>query len=277
MNPHQRHPGSAAALIRSAARYRQLITQMTWRDVVGRYRGSVMGLAWSFLSPLVMLAIYTFVFSYIFTTARWGGPVAGTTGGFAVVLFAGLVVHNLFAECITRAPGLILANANLVKRVVFPLEILPWTVMGSALFHALVSLVVLVLAQLAVGHTLGPTALLLPLVLVPLVLFTMGLSWLLASIGVYVRDIGQITGMAVSALLFLSPVFYPLSAVPERVRPWFQLNPMTSAIEDTRSVLLFGAAPVWNRWLLATLAGVLVCQVGFWFFQRSRRGFGDVI
>jgi len=277
VNPHSRHPGSLVALARSVVRHRRLIVQMTWRDVAGRYRGSVMGLAWSFLSPLVMLAIYTFVFSFIFTTARWGGPVAGTTGGFAIVLFAGLVVHNLFAECISRAPGLILAHTNLVKRVVFPLEILPWTVMGSALFHAGVSLFVLLLAQVIVGHALAPTALLLPVVLLPLILFTMGLSWLLAALGVYVRDIGQMTGMAISALLFLSPVFYPLSAVPERFHFWFQLNPMTPVIEDARNVLLFGVLPVWDRWLMVTLAALILCQLGFWFFQRSRRGFADVL
>lgn len=276
MDPHQKLPASPLALVRSLVGHRQLLLQMTWRDVVGRYRGSIMGLAWSFLNPLVMLAIYTFVFSFIFSV-RWTGAAAETTGGFALVLFAGLIVHTLFAECLTRAPGLILAHPNLVKRVVFPLEILPWTVMGSALFHAAVSVMVLLAAQGVVHGTLSPTVVLLPVVILPLVALAMGLSWLLAAVGVYVRDIGQVIGMAVTALLFLSPVFYPLSAVSPRLQFWMQLNPMTAIIEDTRSVVLFGGTPMWGRWLAVMAAGLIVAQVGFWFFQRSRKGFSDVL
>jgi lipopolysaccharide transport system permease protein len=264
-------------MVRSAMAHRQLLLQMTWRDVVGRYRGSLMGLAWSFLNPLVMLAIYTFVFSYIFS-ARWTGAAVETTSGFALVLFAGLIVHTLLAECLARAPGLILAHPNLVKRVVFPLEILPWTVMGSALFHAAVSVMVLLAAQWAVHGTVSPTVALLPVVLLPLVILTVGLSWLLAAIGVYVRDIGQVIGMAVTALLFLSPVFYPLSAVSSpRLRFWMQLNPMTAIIEDTRTVVLFGGMPMWGRLGAVMAASLVVAQIGFWFFQRSRKGFADVL
>jgi lipopolysaccharide transport system permease protein len=276
MNPHQAHPTSLVAMVSSVLRNRGLIEQLTRRDVVGRYRGSVIGLAWSFLSPLIMLAIYTFVFSVVFQT-RWGGSADESRSGFALVLFAGLIVHGLFAECVNRAPGVILANANLVKKVVFPLEILPWVSMGSAGFHTLASLAALLVAQLAIHHTLPWTVLLLPLVLAPLLLATMGVSWLLAALGVFVRDISQMTGMLTSVLLFLSPVFYPVSALPETYRPWLYLNPLTAIIEDTRNVLIFGRLPAFDRLLVAFVVSVCVAQLGFWFFQRTRRGFADVV
>lgn len=263
-------------MVRSLIQHRALVAQLTRRDVVGRYRGSIMGIAWSFLSPLIMLAIYTFVFSIVFRT-RWGGQADATTSGFAVVLFSGLIVHGLFSECVNRAPGLILAQANLVKKVVFPLDILPWVSMGSALFHAGASLVVLVLAQLVTAHTLPWTIVFLPLVVVPLVIGTMGVSWLLAALGVFVRDIGQMTGMLTSVLLFLSPVFYPTDALPERYRSWLYLNPLTPIIEDTRNLLVFGRMPDFDRLLVVLLVSLLVAQVGFWFFQRTRRGFADVV
>jgi lipopolysaccharide transport system permease protein len=263
-------------MVRSLILHRALVAQLTRRDVVGRYRGSIMGIAWSFLSPLIMLAIYTFVFSVVFRT-RWGGQADATTSGFAVVLFSGLIVHGLFSECVNRAPGLILAQANLVKKVVFPLEILPWVSMGSALFHAGASLVVLLVVQLVTTHTLPWTVVFLPLVVVPLVIGTMGVSWLLAALGVFVRDIGQMTGMLTSVLLFLSPVFYPTDALPERFRPWLYLNPLTPIIEDARNLLVFGRVPDFDRLLAVLVVSLVVAQVGFWFFQRTRRGFADVV
>lgn len=276
MNPHQRHPTSLFALVRSLRANASLIRQLTRRDVVGRYQGSVLGVAWSLVAPLTMLGIYTFVFSVIFR-ARWGGLEEETTAGYALVLFAGLIVHGFFAECVNRAPGLVLGNANLVKKVVFPLEILPWTSMGAALFHAAASVVVLVVTTLVVRHSVPWTIVWLPVIVVPLVFTSAGVASALAALGVFVRDIGQMTGMAVNVLLFLSPVFYPATALPERLRWWFSLNPLTPVIEDVRNAVLFGQGPDWTRWLFATAFGLLVMQAGFWFFQRTRKGFADVI
>lgn len=276
MNPHQRHPTSLFALVRSLRANASLIRQLTRRDVVGRYQGSVLGVAWSLVAPLTMLGIYTFVFSVIFR-ARWGGLGEETTAGYALVLFAGLIVHGFFAECVNRAPGLVLGNANLVKKVVFPLEILPWTSMGAALFHAAASVVVLVVTTLVVRHSVPWTIVWLPVIVVPLVFTSAGVASALAALGVFVRDIGQMTGMAVNVLLFLSPVFYPATALPERLRWWFSLNPLTPVIEDVRNAVLFGQGPDWTRWMLATAFGLLVTQTGFWFFQRTRKGFADVI
>ena len=275
MNPHLAKSGSPRALLASAWTHRTLIYQLGKRDVVGRYRGSVAGLAWSFLNPLLMLAVYTFVFAVVFQ-ARWQGATDGK-GSFAVILFIGVLVHGIFAECLNRAPGLILANANYVKRVMFPLEILPWVSMGSALFHALVSLMVLLIAQVYVLGGIPPTALLLPVVLAPLVLTTVGLTWIFSAFGVYLRDIGQTTVVITTVALFLSPVFYPVTALPEEYRFLFLLNPLTFIIEQSREVLIWGRLPDWRGLAIYAVASLAVSSAGFWVFQRMRRGFADVL
>jgi len=256
-------------------RHRALARQMIIREVAGRYRGSLMGLLWSFFNPVLLLLVYTFVFSVVFRM-RWGGT-SGTHGEFAVVLFAGLIVHALFAECINRAPALVLGSPNLVKKVVFPLELLPWVQMGSALFHAAISVVVLLVFIVAAGHPLRWTMVFLPFVFAPYVLLTMGVSWWLASVGVYVRDVAQTTGLITTVLLFMSPVFYPLTALPERLRPIFQMNPLTFVIEQTRAVLIWGNPPAWSGLAAYSLAALVVAWAGFFWFQRTRRGFADVI
>jgi lipopolysaccharide transport system permease protein len=249
--------------------------QMTKREVIGRYRGSVMGLTWSFFNPVLMLAVYTFVFSEIFS-ARWVGVDTGK-GGFAILLFVGMIVHGLFAECANRAPSLVMTNSNYVKKVVFPLEILPIITLGSALFHSCVSLLVLVAAQLLILNTLYWTALLFPLILAPLIFGTLGICWFLASLGVYLRDVGQVITVLTTVLLFLSPVLYPMAALPEAYRPWLQLNPLTYIIEESRNVLLFGNMPDWGDWGVALVISGVIAVLGFWFFQKTRKGFADVI
>lgn len=275
MNPHLAKSGSPKALLTSLWMHRSLTYQLAKREVVGRYRGSVAGLAWSFFNPLLMLAVYTFVFSVIFQ-ARWSGLEAGR-GGFAIVLFIGVLVHGIFAECLNRAPTLIMANTNYVKRVMFPLEILPWVAMGSAVFHALISLIVLVVAQILVLGSVPVTALLLPLVLTPLVFTTMGIAWIFAAFGVYLRDIGQITVVITTVALFLSPVFYPVTALPEEYRIIFLMNPLTFIIEQAREVMIWGRLPDWRGLALYMVASLLIAWIGFWTFQKMRRGFADVL
>jgi lipopolysaccharide transport system permease protein len=248
---------------------------MTRREVIGRYRGSVMGLAWSFFNPILMLAVYTFVFSEIFK-ARWVGQDAGK-GQFAILLFVGMIMHGLFAECANRAPSLILSNSNYVKKVVFPLEILPLITLGSALFHTCISLIVLVLAQLLLTHALPWTAILLPLVMMPLVLGTLGISWLLASLGVFLRDVSHVIGVLTTVLLFLSPVLYPVAALPPAYQPWLKLNPLTYIIEESRNILLFGQLPQWGSLFVAMVIGALMAVCGYWVFQKTRKGFADVL
>lgn len=276
-NPHATHPWSPDALLRTFGVHRELIARMVRREVVGRYRGSALGLAWSFFNPLLMLAIYTVVFSGIFK-ARWNaGGEPESIGHFATVMFAGMIVLNLVTEVLTRSPSLILSNPNFVKKVVFPLEIYPIVTMGAALFHLLVSVGVLLLALLAIEGAVPWTVLWLPAVLVPLVLMTLGASWILASLGVYLRDVAQAIGLACSALMFLSPIFYPLSAVPETFRPVIAANPLTFVIEQTRRVLIAGQSPDWAGLALSGVGAVAFAWLGYVWFQRTRKGFADVL
>lgn len=276
-NPHAIRRTSLIALLSSSWRNRNLIAQMTKREVVGRYRGSFMGLAWSFFNPIFMLLVYTFVFAIIFK-ARWG-----TTGAeesktlFAIVLFVGMIVHGLFAEVINGAPGLILANANYVKKVVFPLEVLPLIKMGAALFHSMVSLVVLLLVFAAFNGFVHWTAILVPLVLLPLIVVTLGLAWMLASLGLFLRDVGQTVNIFTTVLLFMSPVLYPISAVPERLRPIIMANPLTFIIEQAREVLIWGHLPNWEGLSIYLVISVIFAWAGFAWFQKTRKGFADVL
>lgn len=259
----------------SVWRNRSLLRSLIHREVVGRYRGSFMGILWSFFNPILMLAVYTFVFSVIFKS-RWGGGSDSKTE-FALVLFAGLIVFNVFSECINRAPGLILANVNYVKKVIFPLEILPWVSLGATLFHAMISLAVWLVAYCIFFGLPHATAFLLPLVVLPLLFFVLGLTWLLASLSVYLRDVAQFIGIVVTIMMFLSPIFYPASALPEAYRQFLFLNPITPAVEFTRDVLFWGRIP--DMTVLATYCFVspIIAWLGFAWFQKARKGFADVL
>lgn len=276
MNSRMVYSATPAAMFQSFWRNRGLILQMTRHEILGRYRGSVMGLAWSFFNPVLMLAVYTFVFSVVFK-ARWGAGGEESKGEFAIILFVGIIVHTLFADIVNRAPGLIIAHVNYVKKVVFPLEILPWMALGSSVFYSLVSMTVLLLAQLIIKQSFPWTSVLFPLVLLPLAFASIGFGWFLASLGVYVRDIGQLTGLFTTILMFLSPVFYPVSALPQQYRVWLHLNPLTLIIEESRKVLILGNFPDWSSLSLALLAGLAIAAAGFWWFQKTRKGFADVL
>ena len=277
INPHASQPTSVASLARSLWRNRQLIVQMTKREVIGRYKGSFMGIAWSFFNPVFMLVVYTFVFSEIFKS-RWGG-IGGDDSKtqFAVVLFVGMIVLSLFSEVLNRAPGLVLSNVNYVKKVVFPIEILPVIAMGAALFHSIISLGVLLTAFVLFNGYLHWTAIFTPVVLLPLVILTLGVAWMLASLGVFLRDVGQTIGIITTVLMFLSPVFYPVAAVPERFRPFIMANPLTFIIEQAREVLIWGRSPDWSGLGIYTLAAVSVAWAGYAWFQKTRKGFADVL
>lgn len=267
--------GPFAGLV-TAWRKRDLVRQLVQREVLGRYRGSMLGLAWSLVHPMVLLAVYTFVFSFVFRT-RWPGGWGESKLDFALILFCGMIVFNVFAECFTRAPGLIVSQPNFVKKVVFPLEVLPVTAVLGALFHAATSFAVLVVLMLIVRGLPPASILLAPVVLLPFVLLCFGLTWLLSALGVYVRDVGQVVQVLVTALMFLSPLFYPLSILPEAVQPFLLLNPVAYPIEQLRAVVLFGRVPDWSGLGVYSLCGVAALWIGFAVFQRIRGGFTDVI
>lgn len=276
MNPRSTPRTDIQELFGSFWKHRQLISKMTRRDVMGRYQGSIMGLAWSFFNPLLMLVIYTFVFSVVFKS-RWGVDPGESKTDYAMLLFAGMIMHGLFAECVNRAPALILANVNYVKKVIFPLEVLPWVNLGSALFHALVSLTVLLSLQLLFKQAIPWTVVLFPLVMLPLVLSAMGFAWFIAALGVYVRDIGQVTSIFTTVLLFLSCVFYPVTSLPKEYQEWMNLNPLAYIIEESRNTLIFGRIPDFGHWAICVAVSLLVAWLGFAWFQRMRGGFSDVV
>lgn len=256
-------------------KYRELIVQFAKRDVITRYKGSYLGILWSFLTPLLMLTIYTFVFSEVFK-AKWGVE-SGSKAEFALVLFCGLIAFNLFSECINRAPGLILNNVNYVKKVVFPLEILPVSLLGSALVQAAISLLILIVGLGALMGVFNWTMVFLPLVLTPLLLFILGLSWFFASLGVYLRDIGQFIGVLTQALMFMTPIFYPASSVPEKYRVVFFVNPIYYVVEDMRRIVIWGQMPDWNWLFVGMFIGLIVAIFGYMWFRKTRKGFADVI
>jgi lipopolysaccharide transport system permease protein len=263
-------------LARNLLRHRSLIGQFVRREVSARYRGSALGLLWSFLNPLLLLAMFTFVFGVVFR-ARWPHHGTGRLSEFAVVLFCGMVVLGVFGECLTRAPTMMVSATNYVKRVVFPLEILPVASLGAALFHGLVGLGVLVAANLVVSRRVHWTVVLVPLVAAPLAFLILGLTWLVASLGVFFRDLGQVMGLLVQGLMFLTPVFYPVEALPEGFRPLLRLNPLTPIVEGLRRVVLWGAAPDWASLAAWTAVDAAVMMAGYAWFMGTKRAFADVL
>lgn len=253
-----------------------LLWQFARREVLGRYRGSLLGVSWSFITPLLMLGVYTFVFVGVFR-ASWPGNAKGGGLEFALQVFAGLLVFNLFAEVAGRAPNLIVAQPNLVKKVIFPVELLPWVTVLAGLFHLALSVVSLLLVLLIAKGSLPLAALALPLVLLPFVPFLLGLGWFLSALGVFVRDVGQVMTMVVSLAMFMSPVFYSSSALAPRWQFWMHLNPLTLIIEQIRTVLLAGQWPAWGALGLYTLVACAFAAMGASFFHMTRKGFADVL
>jgi lipopolysaccharide transport system permease protein len=260
---------------RSLARHFTLTVQMARRDVVGRYRGSFIGLLWSFFNPLLMLGVYTFVFGLIFKS-RWSTQVSGHFE-FAVVLFAGLNINSMFTECANRAPTLIVENTNFVKKVVFPLETLSWSTLGSALFHLLISTIVLLIFSLVVRGSIPWTVVYFPLVVAAFVPFMAGLIWWLSSLGVFLRDLKQVMGIITSMLMFLAPIFYPQELIPPPYRNLLYLNPLTVIVNASRDVLVWGHAPDWMGLGLYALASLVFAWAAFGWFERTRKGFADVL
>lgn len=268
--------GALYRALRQSWLQRQLFFKLLRRDFAERYRGSYLGVLWSLLLPLLSLLVFTFFFGVIFKT-RWAGRGDGSLDELVLILFVGLALYNFLAECLGRAPSLILSHQNYVKNVIFPLEMLPVVMVASSLLTLAATLLVILLLQMVLGAGLTWTAALLPVTVLPLVLFVLGLGWFLSSLGVYIRDIQQLIVPLVQLMMFLSPVFYPIEALPESVRPWLQLNPLALVIEQTRGIVLFGQPPAWLPYLLCLGASALTALLGAYWFVRTRRGFADVL
>lgn len=256
-------------------RHHVLIVQMAKRDVVGRYRGSVIGLFWSFANPLFMLAVYTFVFGYIFKS-RWTSQFSGHVD-FSVILFAGLNIHTFFSDCANRSPTLIIQNTNFVKKVVFPLESLAWVTLGSSLFHTAISTTVLLVFEVVVLGHIPMTAFLFPIIVLSMIPFIVGTVWLLSSLGVFVRDLEQAITIITTIMLFLSPIFYPLSNLPQKYQLLMYLNPLTLIVQESRKVLIWGVEPDWYALALYIIFSLIYSWLSFVWFMKSKRGFADVL
>lgn len=260
-----------ACLTRSAG----LVGALTRQRIVLRYRGSVLGVAWSILSPALTLAIFTFVFG-VMMRPRWSPGTTDTTE-FALLLYLGLCVFWFVSECVSEAPDLIANHAPYVKKVVFPLEILPWVSVANALFHTAIRLVVFVVASLILRTGTPWTLVLVPLVFVPLCLSTLAVCWLLAASGVFLRDLGEMVALILTALLFLSPVFYPLESVPESFRFLLLANPITLPIAELRDLAYWGRIPDPKAWLAVVGASYLLAWLAHAGFERARGAFADVV
>jgi lipopolysaccharide transport system permease protein len=265
---------AVSGALRSIYDHRDLLRSLVRREIEGKYRATALGLAWVVIYPLMMVGVYTFVFAGVFG-ARWGDR--GNWTDFVPMLYSGLLVHAIFAETVGKAPYLIVNNPNYVKKVVFPLELLPVGSLLSALFNAVVGFALLLAMALLLRHTLHWTVVFVPLVLVPLVLFTIGFAWAIAALGVFLRDLEQVIGVAMSMLLFLSPVFYSVEAAPAIAQKLLLINPLTYPIDELRHLVLLGHLPRWQPWLLNTMIAAAVAWSGLWVFERTRPAFADVV
>ncbi|MBA3772995.1 MAG: ABC transporter permease [Ramlibacter sp.] len=252
--------------------HRYLLGQLIKRDVLLRYRGAMFGVLWIFLSPLFMLAIFAFVFGQVFQT-RWPQQDSGLP--FWLLLYSGLITFNIFAETVSRAPASVRGYPSFVKKIIFPLHILPLVPLGAALVHGAFNLLIM-LAALAWAKGLHWQILLLPFLLLPVLLLALGLSWFVAAWGVFIKDMSQIIPMFVQMLLFLSPVLYPMSAVPKMLQPLYQYNPLGIVIETSRAAVT-GQAVEWSAWAMALAFCLVASILGYAFFQHSREEFADAL
>jgi lipopolysaccharide transport system permease protein len=268
------HPGR---MLWNLWSHRDLAVQLAQREIASRYRATRLGLLWSVLTPLFMLGIYTFALAGVLG-ARWNSNKPGAYGEFALYLYCGLLVFYLFSEVLTKAPTMVVSNANYVKKVVFPLEVLVVSGLLAGLFNLLVGcgvwLAFWCVMKLALPHV---TALYLPLVIAPVCLATLGLSWIAAALGVFVRDVGHFIALAVQALFFCTPVFYRIEQVPQPYRTVLALNPLAQALEDARRVMVEGGSPDWFWWSVSLVGSALLAVAGYAFFMKSKRAFADVI
>ena len=260
-------------------KHRHLIGQLTRRDVLARYRGSYLGVLWSVLNPLFMLAIFATVFGVLFEGKYTGHP-SETRMDFALQLFAGLTIFNVFAECLARAPSLMLLNTNYVTKVVFPLEILPVTVALNALVNLLFSTVPLVFGVWFFRGHVPATLLLWPMLLLPLLLLSLGMVWTLSALGVFFRDLAELVGPLSLVLVYASAIFYPIAAVQAKAPylvPFIRLNPLAYLAGESRNLAVWGEAPDWHGYGVTLGISLVLACCGYALFTRMKPAFADVL
>ena len=255
-------------------RYRDLVSQLIKRDILTKYRGSFGGLLWLVLAPLLMLSLYTVVFG-VFMQVRWQGVSNNLM--YALVIYVGLILLNFFSECISRSPGIVVSNPNFVTKIIFPLEIYPWVIVGTALFHLMISTVILVLFCFFILGKVYLTIFLFPVLCLPLILVTLGLSWFLCSAGVFVRDISHLMVFMMQIIMYLSPIFYSINAIPLKFQKFLFMNPLTFIIEQVRGIVIFGNLPHWSGLGIYLIISICIACLGFLWFQQTKDGFADVL
>jgi len=271
----RRQPIALWSFLRSVLGNRELIFRLTRREITQRFQGSMLGVAWMVLTPLLTAAVFTFVFSVVFQT-RWGGTQTGPFD-FAILLLVGMAVHGIFAEAVGRAPTLILTQSSYVTKVIFPIEILPVVTALASLVNAVITVGIVILGQLLLKGVVHWTVIFWPLVIAPYLIFVMALVLFFAACGVFLRDLSQVVTLLVTSSLFLTPIFYPLDAVPGAFRVLMRLNPLTSIVEQSRTVIVFGGMPDFVSLGLYAICALISLALAFWLFQRLRPGFADVL
>ncbi|QNK02743.1 ABC transporter permease [Dyella telluris] len=272
----QKQSGSLLKLGRTLIDNWDLVAGLARREIEIRYRGATMGVLWALLNPLIMLSVYTFFFTEVLHS-KWQGMQQQSSLDFSLVLFPGLLVFTFFSECVAKAPTLILGNQSYVKKIVFPLQVLPVISLMSALFHALIGFLIWIVFYLVIKGGLHATVPLVIFPLLPLGFLTLGICWILAALGTYVRDITHIVTGLLAALMFLAPIFYPISALPEKYRGMVLLNPISVAVEQVRALLYQGVMIDWQQWFTYLGVSIVIAWIGLWIFQRARAGFADVL
>lgn len=262
-------------MISNLIKYRYLTFTMLKRNLESKYKGSFIGVFWFFFNPLILLAVYTICFSYIFKS-KWGGG-ADTQSVFTLILFTGLIVYTFFSEVFSQSPGLILGHGYVIKKTPFPIDILSWVLVGSALFQVSVSTIILLGINFFVYHDFSWTTVFFPIVLVPFCVLLMAISWFLSAIGVFFRDMTQISGLVLTVLMFLSPVFFPLHYLPEPYHSFAYFNPLTLIIEESRKVLLYKSIPDFKALSLYFVISFVLMKLSYNFLMKMKKDFGDVI
>lgn len=259
--------------LRDLWNHRALLGRMVKRDIRGRYQGSIFGTLWSFATPLLLLCAYWF-FLGVVLQARFG---SAPQAAFPVILFSGLITHLFFAEVIGRSSGLIFEHATYVKKVVFPLTVLPWMTLATAGFHLCVNLSILLVGQLLIVGSVPPTWPLIFIVLLPALPLLLGVSWMLSAFSVFLRDIQQVVPLILTLMMFASPIFFPMEMVPEQYRAFLYLNPTTVIIQQVRDVAIHGQMPDFLALAIYSVVSLSVMSLGYWVFMRTRKGFADVL
>jgi lipopolysaccharide transport system permease protein len=258
----------------STLRHRDLLRALVLRELASKYRGSFIGTAWIVLSPLLMLLVYFFVFHQIFGV-RWTSN--GTMHDFLPMLYCGLLLHGFLAESLSRCTPVVFKNAPYVKKVIFPLEILPVSLVATAFIQLVIGLLLLVAILVALGRSIPPTIVFLPLIIAPLFIITIGLSWIVAAMGVFFRDLEHVIGYVMSILLFLSPIFYPASSAPALAQEFLAVNPLSYPIEELRNIAVLGHTPDWSALLFYMIAAIVIVIVGASVFNSTKNFFADVV